>query len=69
MKLTAKRVKKQGAVLIYLSGSFRHYVLKTENGYKFLSMMGTEIIARVEARTFAELNKAFRGGLKVGGMV
>ena len=65
MKLTAKRVKKQGAVLIYLSSSFRHYVLKTENGYKFLSMMGTEIIARVEARTFAELNKSFRGGLKL----
>lgn len=68
-KLTAKMVKKQGAVVIYISGAFRHYVLKTKNGYKFLSMMDTVIIARVEARTFAELNKAFRGGLKIGSKV
>lgn len=69
IKVTARMVKKQGVILIYRSGMFRHYVLKTAKGYKFLNMMGTEIFARVEARTFAELNKHFRGGLKIGGTV
>lgn len=64
-KLTAKQVKKQGTVILAIHGSIRHYVLKTETGYKFLALSGTKIISQVVEPTFKKLNSHFTGSLKL----